>query len=418
MYLLILWIAKALQYTSRLFGNGGAALPGLFVESFSKKFLIKFLGKLPEGVIVVSGTNGKTTTTKIIADSLTLLGDRVMTNSSGSNMTRGLISTVVSKATLAGRLPYDIAILEVDEAYASVISQYLPINGAVVLNVMRDQLDRFGEIDKTASLLESLTKKAKNFVVINSCDSRVSNLKYNKSSKRITFGISEALTTKFRNEDNWHNQLTSKVKSSDYTLTETTENGLTMVFQKNKYRINPKLKGVHNHLNLVASVAVLDQIKKELNIESKLKLTESITPAFGRGEVINLGKSQITLFLIKNPSSFIQTASTVKLDDYDTVSIVINDAYADSRDVSWLWDVDMSDFKYAKEIIAGGVRAYDVAVRLKHEDLRVSDIILNEKVLIKLLAKRSQKHAVFCSYTAMLNLRKTLVKKAGLERVI
>jgi UDP-N-acetylmuramyl tripeptide synthase len=95
MYLLLLWIAKLLQKISRLFGNSGAALPGLFIEKFSKDFLLKAFAKLPEGIIVVSGTNGKTTTTKIIADCLKKLGDRVMTNPTGSNMTRGLISSVV-----------------------------------------------------------------------------------------------------------------------------------------------------------------------------------------------------------------------------------------------------------------------------------------------------------------------------------
>jgi lipid II isoglutaminyl synthase (glutamine-hydrolysing) len=120
-------------------------------------FLAAALKRLPDGVIVISGTNGKTTTTKLVADTFEALGERVMTNRTGSNMTRGLISTIVSRSNFFGKLPYDAAVLEVDEAYAAVLAKKVPIRAALILNVMRDQLDRFGEIDTTAAYLSELS---------------------------------------------------------------------------------------------------------------------------------------------------------------------------------------------------------------------------------------------------------------------
>ena len=116
MYITVLWIAKLIQFATRKSGYGGAALPGLFVEKISKDFLKHYLSKITNGVVVVSGTNGKTTTTKLIVESLEQAGEKVFTNRSGSNMTRGLISAVISQASLFGRMPYSIAVLEIDEA--------------------------------------------------------------------------------------------------------------------------------------------------------------------------------------------------------------------------------------------------------------------------------------------------------------
>src|SRR5689334_2242553 len=144
MYLLCIWIGKLAQAASRMLGKNGTALPGYIIERLYKGFVAKAMRRLPEGVVVVTGTNGKTTTTKLITETLEGMGKRVMTNRSGSNFVRGVISQVVADADWRGRLHKDMAVLEQDEAYAVHFVRAVRPRGVVILNVMRDQMDRFG----------------------------------------------------------------------------------------------------------------------------------------------------------------------------------------------------------------------------------------------------------------------------------
>lgn len=414
MYLICLWLGKLLQRASRLAGNSGAALPGYVIERFYPQFLEKGLSRLPEGVVVVSGTNGKTTTTKVVSDVLASMGDRVLTNSTGSNMTRGLISTLVSKSRFSGRLPFDVAVLEVDEAYGALLAKRLPIRGAVILNVMRDQLDRFGEIDKTARLLGELSQAARDFVVLNAADNRVRELP--AAAERLSFAPGRSVSKRFINDDDWHGAADGKTVRADYILSATQDNKLTISAAGRNFDIASKFHGAHNHLNLTAAVAVLNQIKPETDLSLIVKAAARVRPAFGRGEKIRLEKASIDLLLVKNPSSFVSTMAEANIAGYDHVAVVINDAYADSRDVSWLWDVDFKPLAQAKDIITGGRRGYDMAVRLKYEQMEVARTILGEAALLD--AVQEGKWAIFCTYTAMLNLRRELVRRGHVEQVI
>src|SRR5262249_56138963 len=118
-------------------------------------YLPRAITELSQGVVVVTGTNGKTTTTKMVA---TVLAQRyrVLTNDTGSNFVRGAITTAVERSSWTGRLPYDVAVFELDEAWAVRFTQVVAPQRLLLLNVMRDQLDRFGEIDTTAKLLGRL----------------------------------------------------------------------------------------------------------------------------------------------------------------------------------------------------------------------------------------------------------------------
>jgi len=419
MSLIILWAAKAIQAITRRRGHGGSALPGLFVEKVSKKFLGRYLGKIPKGIIVVSGTNGKTTTTKLIVESLQNKGLKVFTNRTGSNMTRGLISAVISQADMLGRLPYEIAILEIDEAYAAIFANTVPVRGAVILNVMRDQLDRFGEIDSTSKLLSKLTVSASEFVVLNYSDSRVKDMPTSPKVSRMSYGYGEKVKKIIIAEDNWHSKKTDvKSDDADALLVSSDKNNCKISFNGEQLELKTNITGAHNHSNLTAAFLALKKLGLFVSDQEITGELSKITPAFGRGERIEVGGSALFIQLVKNPSSFDQTVKTNSLDNFNSVSILINDAYADSRDVSWLWDVDFSTFAKAKKILAGGSRAYDLAVRLKHEDISVSKIIMYEGDLIDSLIGQKGEHLIFCTYTAMLKLRKYLVNKGYAEKII
>ena len=148
-------LGKSVRQVARLRG-GGSALPGLVVEKIDPGFLGRVLGRLPYGVVAVSGTNGKTTTTKMIVEMLEAEGLRVFTNRTGSNFSRGVVAAAVAEGSWRGRLDADIAVLELDEAHAMYFIDRVPPRFTLLLNVLRDQLDRFGEIDTTARLLQRI----------------------------------------------------------------------------------------------------------------------------------------------------------------------------------------------------------------------------------------------------------------------
>ncbi|MDX1765788.1 MAG: Mur ligase family protein, partial [Candidatus Saccharimonadales bacterium] len=151
MKLFVIWIGKTVLLGLRLFRKSGTALPGLIAERMYPSLMRVMLRKLPHGVVLVTGTNGKTTTTKIISELFESQGLRVLSNSSGSNFTRGVFSAIVRHSTWFGRLEFDVAVFELDEAYSRLFAKQVKPRVVLVTNILRDQLDRYGEIDTTAN---------------------------------------------------------------------------------------------------------------------------------------------------------------------------------------------------------------------------------------------------------------------------
>lgn len=198
-------IGKGVRWASRLLHHGGSAFPGKVIETIDPGFLSRALGRLPLGVVLVSGTNGKTTTTRMVASMLSDLGLKVFTNPTGSNFTRGVVSALLQRVTLSGKLDADIAVLELDEAYAVHFVKQVKPRYALLLNVMRDQLDRFGEIDNTARLLGNVAKTTTGTVVLNREDPRIAALAAltPQSTKVRYFGLSDELKKLFPPTTTW-----------------------------------------------------------------------------------------------------------------------------------------------------------------------------------------------------------------------
>ena len=175
-------------------GSGGSALPGLVAEKIDPGFLAHALGDVPGGIVVVSGTNGKTTTTKMLVALLRAHGRTVFTNPTGSNFTRGVISALLAERLHRGRLQADIAVLELDEAHALHFARAVAPTHALLLNVARDQLDRFAEIDHTAGLLTQLAGMTTQGVVLNRDDPFVNRIATTVSGLDIAwFGLDASI---------------------------------------------------------------------------------------------------------------------------------------------------------------------------------------------------------------------------------
>ena len=421
-------IGKSVRHVSRLRG-GGSALPGLVVEKLDPNYLKKSLANLPFGVAVISGTNGKTTTTKIVVELLESAGLKVFTNKTGSNFTRGVIASMLAENNISGKIKADIAVLELDEAHAIHFINQVQPRYSLLLNVMRDQLDRFGEVDYTASLLEKIAQKTTEKVITNREDTRLVQFtdKIDKN-KLDLFGLAPSLKDKFPNDDELYGDSTSSNLPVSVELSSAKKHKASFTFYdydskksptKNTYSTSLKLEGVYNIFNATAALALVREIlNNKISNEELVNNLGEIEPAFGRGETIMVNDTPLELVLVKNPAGFQLGLNSFSPKGYNTM-IALNDAHADGRDLSWLWDVNFNLLKKGNIEMLSGIRAYDMALRLSYDDIPFKHTETDLKTALEIFLENSNgtPKRIFCSYTAMLEIRHLLEKITDVKNV-
>ncbi|MCL2780332.1 MAG: MurT ligase domain-containing protein [Actinomycetia bacterium] len=409
-------LGKSVLAGLRLIGRHGNALPGLVVEKLFPRYLPRALATLPEGVVVVTGTNGKTTTTKMVA---TILSERyrVLTNDTGSNFVRGAITACVEHARWTGRLPYDIAVFELDEAWAVRFTDRVPPRRAVLLNVMRDQLDRFGEIDTTAALLGKVAAATTDAVVLNRDDPRIAELAAATRATVSYFGVAPALRPSFPNDEELYGgpqYLSDQSAEVELiALPDAAEPRTTLRVAGREERIALRAGGPHNAQNAAAAAALA--LTAGLSAAEAVDGLRRSEPAFGRGQSFTVDGRPLILQLVKNPAGFRQTLRTLDGAAPAAIVIAINDDYADGRDVSWLWDVEFGPTLggRAARLSTSGTRAADMAVRLRHDEVATHDVQPDlERAVREAVAAVApgEQVAVFSTYTAMWALHAVLMR--------
>jgi UDP-N-acetylmuramyl tripeptide synthase len=425
MDILAIWLGKLTLLVLRALGRRGNALPGLVVEKTFPRFLSRRLERLPHGVVVVSGTNGKTTTTKMVA---TVLGQhyRVLTNDTGSNFVRGTITALVEKSSWLGRTPADVAVFELDEAHAVRFCEVHRPRRLLLLNVLRDQLDRFGEIDTTAQLLAKVAAATTGHVVVNRDDPRLVKLTLGLTAEISYFGVAGGLRDLFPTDEEMYggsvylSDIVASAELRELQLGSTTE--LVLRIGEIDADISLRAEGAHNAQNAAAAAALA--LTFGLAPETIAEGLRAVEPAFGRGQSFDLDGRRVVLQLVKNPAGFRQSLRTLEGASADSSSggaaatiLAINDDYADGRDMSWLWDVPFSAALQGKSgwLVTAGTRASDMAVRLHYDGLTTDAIeprlaeAVNQTVL---QVKPGDTIVIFSTYTAMWELHRVLMRIA------
>ena len=478
---LTLALGHGARAASRLRGSGGSAFPGLVMEKADPHFMARALAPLPYGVVLVSGTNGKTTTTRMVVELLRGQGLKVFTNPTGSNFTRGVVAALLGAMPLNGRLDADVAVLELDEAHATHFVRTVKPRAALLLNVMRDQLDRFGEIDYTASLLHKVARATTGTVVLNADDPRLAAPSFRADLRADVrgFAISPQLRSVFLSDDELHDSLDGctlgqpKKDAEAKPATETepaTEAPLDSVKESgqgepnavaaespakpaekptqpleivatleemmgrhavidlagHRHEVDFAIPGAHNILNATAAMGLVKELLGERTDEQALAASAAkVTAAFGRGELLSIDGQEVELGLVKNPAGFrmsLLSAAAVRSQQPTLIMIAINDQYADGRDMSWLWDVDFTPLKQAGVSIVTGVRATDMALRLSYDDVAVgkveADLSQALAQLVKLSREQHRPIRILSTYTAMLELRSLLASYTDVEEVL
>ena len=413
-------------------GSGGTAFPGLVMERTDPGFLERTLSRLPRGVIVVSGTNGKTTTTKMVVQLLREQGLKVFTNRTGSNFVRGVLAALLTEVDAAGNLDADIAVLELDEAHAVHFVARVRPRACLLLNVMRDQLDRFGEIDYTASLLHSIAKATSDVVVLNGDDPRLAAPAFleDVTARVVSFGAGEDLRSLFLSDDDLRTGLASPRDRGEgpgprVTLEAINGQRATVRVDGASHEVDFAIPGVHNLLNACAALGVvLEVLGEDADLPGLLATLGTVQAAFGRGEVLTLDGRPVQLSLVKNPAGFRMglLSAAAQAQAGEVVVVAINDEYADGRDMSWLWDVDFAALRANGVAVVTGVRAWDMALRLRYDDVEVTDVEPDLRKAVALMRRAAtdadRPMRIFTTYTAMLALRSILGEMTDVEEVM
>lgn len=443
----------------RLGRGGGTAAPGLIADRIDPRLLDKIAARLAEGAVVIAGTNGKTTVSRMVADSLEASGRRVTHNRSGSNLARGVASALAARAALSGDPRADIAVIESDEAALPEILRRVAPRVVLLNNLFRDQLDRYGELNTIAALWRPALAglPAASTVVVNADDPTLADLTEGIAARRVTFGLTDpnpryqlaalphavdAATCRRCGGDLVYTTLYSAhlgdwrcptcglarpplaIRGAAIEL-HGVDSLRVRVERDDQEQSLPALAltvaipGLFNVYNTVAAAGTATVLGLPApRIEAALAAYQ---PAFGRIERIEIRGRTIILTLVKNPVAFNETIRMLTLaTDGLTVPtlIAINDLDADGRDVSWLWDVDFELLGAgAAPLFTSGIRGADMANRLKYAGVPAArlqplanDLAQGLDAFIDALPEGGTGY-ILPTYTAMLGLRQVLADR-------
>ena len=444
-------LARSVGSLSRLSRRGGGtSIPGKLLLRLQPRAISELGAQLERGSVVVSATNGKTTTARMIAGVLALAGTEVVHNRAGANMPSGIATALLTQAR-GGRIQGSrLGLFEVDEAWLGAVTAALRPHTVVLGNLFRDQLDRYGELerlaDEWAAIVAGTERRAA--FVLNADDPLVADLGRDREGEqraRVTyFGVEDrslalpelehAFDAKHcrrcgcaysyaaaylghlgvyecPNCGNRRPQL--EVAATRVRLEGMSGSAVTLRTPRAELKISLPLPGLYNVYNALAASACC----LELGIapETIVRGLESSAAAFGRAERIDVGGRELAILLIKNPAGANEVFRTLRSGDAERLHLwlSLNDGIADGRDISWIWDADFELLAgVAERVTCSGTRADELALRLKYaglEEARVEIAPRLEDGLDRSLAAADGRPVyALPTYTALLELRELL----------
>ncbi|MCL4464434.1 MAG: Mur ligase family protein [Chloroflexi bacterium] len=440
----------ALLLSRRLGIGGGTTFPGTVARRVDPSATAKLVGRLSRGATVVTGTNGKTTTSRLLSRIMQAADLHPVHNRAGANLIGGVTSALVAASGLSGQVRADIGLFEVDEAVLpSVLLEARP-RVVLITNLFRDQLDRYGEVDYLARIwrqgLAQLDEQAT--VVLNADDPLVANLGEGLRSRIVYYGLQderEGLPSlphaadsksclhcgtrldysivyyghlgKYRCPNCGAARPVPEVGAVAVKTQGTAGSELVVATPRGELALHSTMPGVYNLYNTVAAVAAAEALG--LDHAAIKQAVETFSAAFGRIERIPVGDKQLFLALVKNPVGFGEVLRTVLSDGHSkNLFIIINDKFADGTDISWLWDVDFELVAgRASFVMTSGLRGEDMALRLKYAGVDVDSVLLEKNLgaaLEKALALTPAGETLYVlpTYTALLEVR-DLLRRLG-----
>jgi len=444
-------LARAVGAVSRLRGGGASSAPGKVLMRLDPNAIGELGARLSRGSVLVSATNGKTTTSAILASILERAGVSFVNNQSGANMAGGIASTLLAAARPGGRIAGELGLFEVDELWLDSLAAQLHPRAILLGNLFRDQLDRYGELETIADRWAAAvhTGPARDStLVLNADDPAIADLGRERDAPVLYFGVEDdslALAGMAHAADAKHcrrcgapyvfeaiylghlghyhcpscgqTRPAPTVTATRVILQGVRAASFTLQTPAGEAEVALALPGLYNVYNALAAAAMATSL--EIGLPEIVAGLEATKAAFGRAETVHIGGREMQMLLVKNPAGANEVLRTLALEpgEHDLLG-VLNDKIADGRDVSWIWDADF-------ELLAGrvrratcsGSRAPELALRLKYAGIDPARIRVQADLPSALreaaedgVDPQSPLYAL-PTYTAMLALRELLVAR-------
>lgn len=446
---LALAVCKAAGAVLRRLGRGGTNLPGKLALKIDRDIL----GALSEGVrvTVVTGTNGKTTTSRMIEQAFSDAGFAYFSNKSGANLLTGIIAVFAQHVSLSGRCAYTHALIECDEAAFRTASKYLPVECLVVNNIFRDQLDRFGEITHTLnSIRTGIANVPGATLCLNADCSLTASLAEDVPNPIVWFGVDVPIyeTTAhelsdapycihckteyeydyvtyghlggFRCPKCGYHRMKPEVAVTRVLKTGADASDIELTVFGHVHEVHVNLPGGYNIYNAAAAAAVAHVVG--IDEDTAVAALAQFECGFGRAERFMIGNSPSRMMLVKNPAGFNQVINLIAHDEAACqLAFLLNDRFADGTDISWIWDVDFEALaaqqaRFAR-VLVSGVRRDDMALRLKYAgfDAAHIEVVAEYGELLDEVGKSDAPTFLMPTYTAMFDLRGEIGKRTSVH---
>ncbi|HEV7847714.1 MAG TPA: Mur ligase family protein [Mycetocola sp.] len=414
-YVLPILAGRLTRFATRLRG-GGSALPGVVVQKLAPNVMRDVASQLPYGVVFVLGSNGKSTTTNLLSAVMREHGLKVFTNPSGANMPQGIASAMLAETSLTGRMDADIAILEIDEGYGAVIARQLKPQTAVILNLLVDQIYRFGEPDKVAQMFRGIAAEIGSSIVLNRDDNFLSTLGSELEAEgRLAveyFGVTAEVQASAP-----HGQVSARDFSGAPAATAVRHAVAEVVhavgydakisFAGTVHDVRMPSRGIHYAVDIAAAFTLAARnLGERFDIAKAISAVQTTKTVYGRGEILQVNGVEVEILMLKNLASL-----QLNLDYLQQTPDSVLFAYDESsKDPSWLYAADLSRLNHV-DVISGPKGAF-VALRLAYEGKNFGviepDITKAVQRMLDGPKPESGRHTFFLDYDQMMATRRYL----------
>lgn len=438
---LAIWAGKMVIYISRILGNQGTNLAGKIVRKIYRRILTELAENIDGPTIVVTGTNGKTTTTNMIAEIIKQNHAAYIHNRAGANMINGITTAFIEKSNLLGTRHFDYALLETDEANVPLLLKELKVDYILITNFFRDQLDRYGELDHTINVIKDAVKDTDIELILNADDPLMVHFQNQTGLKCWYYGFEETrydtiegaasregrfcvLCGQELNYSRYHyaqlgNFECSRCHSHNprpHFFASELDMSPAINMKINEMEIKSPYQGFYNAYNVLAAVAFTNIIGIPADVIQTAMA--GFSPRAGRMETFAINGKKTILILVKNPTGLNQSLTMLASDTTEkNLFIALNDNAADGRDISWIWDADVEPVTQPaaviKQIVCSGQRSGDIAVRIKYTGFDPQRITIKTSLqegVETAVYGECQAAYILSTYTALFKCRKILVK--------
>ncbi len=352
--------------------GAGSAIPGLVVNTIAPGFLARALNNFPEGLVIVTGSSGKSTTTKMLVAVLRAHGMTVFTNPSTANISQGLTSALLEQVSLTGHIDGDIAVLEMDEGHGALIARSLKPRVVALTNVMVDQIDRFHDSEMVTAMLAKIAACATEVVVLNADDQYLVDLGAHLDAgvKVRRYGVTADVLAANPRGLGYSVTAARRLQHGEGVLV-TRVSGLDaeVALSQGSFTVGLPARGTHYAVDAATALCAAQAVLGErFNPGAAVNAISVIPPVFGRGEIVTVRNRKIEFVLVQNPSSFQLNVDNLE-PGTEQILVAIG---SDVRDPSYFWTVDTSGL--GRVLIASGSKANDIALQLAYDDVTVDRI--------------------------------------------